>query len=160
MALPDTAEATTAVHDELTGRNHEAGVEERRVRPLTDTEAQRVLAAAASRLARQRLMLRLLLEHRLTAHEICRLDRADLRGSVITVRDKRGASRTLMLEGPAAEELAEVTVGGGDGQLFGGRSGPMRPDAVRRLLLDAAADAGLTGAVSIHRARRFADTTA
>lgn len=130
------------------------------MRSLTETEAKRLLRAAASRPAHQRLVLRLLLEYELTAHEICRLTGGDVDGSAIRVRDKRDRDRTVHLCAEAAAELARVAAASESDQLLAGRSGPLRPDAIRRLLIAAALDAGLDAHVSIHRTRRSVDARA
>ena len=129
------------------------------MRSLTDAEAERVLSAATSRPPGQQLVLRLLLEYELTAHEICRLTPSDFTGSGLLVRDKRDEPRTVELRADASAELAVLPMSE-SGQLLAAGSSPLRPEAIMRLLSRAALDAELDGDVSIHRARRPADTRA
>jgi len=130
------------------------------VRPLTDTAARRVLDSASARPTSQRLALRLLLEYRLTAHEICRLTVDEVSGRTLRVENKRGQARYVDLQGPAAVDLAELYRNHPGSQLFASRSGPLRPDTLRRLLRAAAAAAGVEDTISIHRGRRVADVRA
>ena len=116
------------------------------------------MLAASSRPVPHRLILRFLLEYDLTAHEICRLMGNDVRGSEVRVQDKRGGSRTVELRADAAAELAELPPRGKSDQLLSGRSGTLRPEGIMRLLNAAAMEAELDERISIHRARRPADT--
>jgi integrase len=127
------------------------------VRSLTDSDAARVLDAAAGRPAHQRLVLRLLLEYDVTAREICRITGGDVTADAVRVCDKRGVSRIVRLRGEAAADLAQLSSIGRDDQLAGAHSGTMRPDAIGRLLADAAKDAGLASRPSLHSPRRLAD---
>jgi integrase len=130
------------------------------VRPLTDAETRRVLDSSAARPAPQRLALRLLLDYRLTAHEICRLTVDQVNGTALTVDNKCGQTREVVLRGPAAADLEEVRRGHPGGQLLLGRAGPLRPDALRRLVRSASAAAGVEDNISIHRTTRIADVRA
>jgi integrase len=131
------------------------------VRPLTDTEAGQVLETAASRSAGQRLALRLLLEYRLTAHEICRLTVDQVDGATLSVGNKRGAGREIELQDAAAvAELQEVLRDHSGGQLFAGPTSRLRPDALRRLLRSASTAAGVEDEISIHRNRGIVDVRA
>lgn len=104
--------------------------------------------------------MRLLLEYRLTAHEICRLMVCQVDGSAVTVEGKHGQSREVELEGAAVVEIGELLRSHPGGELFTGPSGPLRPDALRRLLTAASAAAGVGGQISIHRNTRVADVQA
>lgn len=99
-----------------------------------------MLAAAASRPPHQRLALRLLLEHRLTAHEICRLTTADVDGEELLVTDKRGQVRRITL---TAADRAAVRADGTPGQLLAPPGGALRPETLRRLAESAARKAGV-----------------
>jgi integrase len=130
------------------------------VRPLTDIEARRVLDSSSGRPAPHRLALRLLLDYRLTAHEICRLTVDQVDGTTLRVENKRGQTREVALRGPAAADLEEVRRSHPGGRLIVGRAGPLRPDALRGLLRTAAAAAGVEGDISIHRITRVANVRA
>jgi integrase len=141
-------------------RNRDEWVEEATVRALADIEKERILSAARSRPAPQRLTLRLLLEYGVTAHELCRLRTSDAAEKTISVRDKRASSRTIYLRDDAAADLAAIKHHGDATQLLAGRAGVLRPDTVRRLLIDAAREADFTDLPSIHQPRLPEDVRA
>jgi integrase len=119
-----------------------------------------VLDSSCARPAPYRLALRLLLDYRLTAHEICRLTVDQVDGTTLTVENKRGQRRDVVLRGPAAADLEELRRGHPGGLLIVGGAGPLRPDALRRLLRTAAAAAGVEDHISIHRTTHAADVRA
>jgi integrase len=130
------------------------------VRPLTDTEAGQVLEACTSRPTLQRFALRLLLQYRLTAHEVSRLRLDSIDGSSLTVKNKCGELRTVALDAAALADVDEVLRDHPGGQLLAGSTGALRPDALRRLMRSAVVAAGIKDEISIHRSRRVVDVRA